>query len=251
MFDAATARALAIRELEVIGDLTAELDDGAWAAPTRCAGWTVADVCAHAGLAATQQAEAFRRAADGNLEPPDYPGAPILAPAQIRELLASGTQSLDTALADLPAESLEGLTPMPFAVVPTAVALQVTVYEYAFHADDVRTAVSAPGAMPAEIAAAFFGFLPGLAPMMAGAAAPGEPTTGYRLVTPSATVNLAPGAHGWEIADRPPQRCCTVAGTDDAVALFVMGRLGADSPRLAITGDTDAAGSFKRWFPGP
>lgn len=252
MFDGTTARSIALGELAVMKKLVEDIAEDAWRTPTSCAGWTVADVCSHAGLAAKRQAEGFRRAAQGVLEPPEFPGAPELDPGQIRELLADGASELDAALADLRHDVLEGLTPMPFGVVPTMVALQVTVYEYAFHAEDVRSALGAAGAIPADVAAAFFGFLPGLAPMMAARAEPGAPTVGYRLAPTGGTaVDLAPGAKGWEIRDGQTGPSCTIAGPDDAVALFVMGRIGPEDPRLAITGETAAAGEFKRWFPGP
>jgi uncharacterized protein (TIGR03083 family) len=216
-----------------------------WERPTRCPGWTVRDVCAHAALAAGQQAEAFRRAAKGVLEPPDFPGVPRLPPAEVVDLLHAGRQGLDEALGALAADVVEGVTPMPFGVVPTMVALQITVYEYAFHLDDARTALGQASALPTDVAAAFVGFLPALAGMLARRADPGEPTHGYRFVAPAATVTVAPG-------DDTALPVCSITGPDDAIALFCMGRTGIDDARLAVDeAERTVAGAFKRWFPGP
>ena len=43
---------------------------------------------------------------------------------------------------------------------------------------------------------------------------------------------------------------CEISGDDSPVALFVMGRIGADHPSLAVS-DPAAAGTFKQYFPGP
>lgn len=252
MLDAAVARSLAIRELAALTDTACQLGAEDWGLPTRCVGWTVADVCSHAGLAAVQQAEAFRRAVKGVHEPPDYPGAPVLSPVETLELLNEGVHALDAALADLTAEALGGLTPMPFGIVPTVVAVQVPVYEYAFHRGDVRDATGMDAPVPADIASAFMGFLPGLATMLAGGAKPGQPAHAYRLVAPSGTVTLEHGDGGWEVVADATAPLCNLAGADDAIALFAMGRISAGDPRLTVTGPAAMAGTeFKRWFPGP
>lgn len=43
---------------------------------------------------------------------------------------------------------------------------------------------------------------------------------------------------------------CEVRGDDSAVALFVMGRIGAGHPGIVVT-DDPVARTFKRYFPGP
>jgi uncharacterized protein (TIGR03083 family) len=252
MFDVATARSLSIRELDDMTRIASALDDAQWTGPTRCGDWSVADLCAHAGLAAVQQAEAFRRAAKGILEPPQYPGAPMLAVAEILDLLVEGSRALSAALDELPPEVLQGLTPLPFGVVPTVVAIQIPVYEYAFHADDLRHAIGDPGPFPADIAGEYMGFFPGLSSMLAAGAAPGRPDHAYRLVAPAGSVLLAPGAEGWSVVESSDGELCEIAGPDDVIALFLMGRIGPDDPRLTVSGSAAAAArDFKRWFPGP
>ena len=253
MYDLPAVRTLAARELTSLTDTAAGLAPAEWELPTRCGDWLVRDVCSHAGLAAHQQAEAFRRATQGNLEPPAYPGAPQMTTPEIVDLLRTGVTALDDALAGLDPPTLEGVTPMPFGVVPTVVATQIPVYEYAFHGDDVRAAVGAIKEFPADIAAGFIGFLPGLVGMFAAAAAAGTPTHVYRLVAPSGTLTLAFGADGWaSVDDAPADSLCVVSGSDEAIALFAMGRASIDDDRLSVTGaGASAAGEFKRWFPGP
>jgi hypothetical protein len=43
---------------------------------------------------------------------------------------------------------------------------------------------------------------------------------------------------------------CEISGDDSSVALFVMGRIGADHPGVT-TSNPSAARAFKRYFPGP
>ena len=245
MFDVAATRQVTVRELGAMVGLAEGLTTEDWERPTRCPGWTVRDVCAHAALAAGQQAEAFRRAANGVLEPPDFPGVPRLAPAEVVDLLQAGRQGLDEALGALPDDVVEGMTPMPFGVVPTIIAMQIAVYEYAFHLDDARSALGQATALPPDVAAALVAFFPRLAAMLARRAAPGEMTHAYRFVAPSGTVTVAP------VGDITLP-VCTITGPDDAIALFCMGRIGIDDTRLAVDEtERTVASALKRWFPGP
>ncbi len=134
---------------------------------------------------------------------------------------------------------------MPFGVVPTAVALQIAVYEYAFHVDDARTALGQASALPGDVAVAFVAFLPRFAGMLARRAGPGAMTHSYRFVTPSGTVTVTP-------AGDTTLPVCTVTGPDDAIALLCMGRIGIGDARLAVDeAERTVAGEFERWFPGP
>ena len=246
MFDVSTARLLADRELQRMIETASSLQADDWTRPTGCAGWNVAQLCSHAGLTAHRQAEAFRRAAEGVLDPPEFPAAPDLPPPEIVNQLREGARALDAALAALPADVLGGATPMPFGVVPTVVAIQIPVHEYAVHGHDLRSAVNDPSPFPDDVAGALLEFFPGLAAMLAARAQPGTRTHAYRLTGASTSFTLAPdGAHD------PPT--CEIAGPDAAVALFAMGRVTTDDPRLTIDGPdaVAAAAEFKRWYPGP
>lgn len=136
--------------------------------------------------------------------------------------------------------------PLPFGVVPTVPALNVTAFECAFHADDVRTSLVDDHGLAPDVAAAFVGFMPIIGAMLAGLAEPGEPSCAYDLVAASGRVRLVPTGGSDELPT------CEVVGDDIAIALFTMGRLPATDPRLTVGGE--AAGSleeFKRWFVGP
>ena len=171
---------------------------------------------------------------------------PISRHPEIVNQLREGARALDAALAALPADVLGGATPMPFGVVPTVVAIQIPVHEYAVHGHDLRSAVNDPSPFPDDVAGALLEFFPGLAAMLAARAQPGTRTHAYRLTGASTSFTLAPdGAHD------PPT--CEIAGPDAAVALFAMGRVTTDDPRLTIDGPDAvvAAAEFKRWYPGP
>lgn len=43
---------------------------------------------------------------------------------------------------------------------------------------------------------------------------------------------------------------CEIRGDDSSVALFVMGRIGADHPGITVTAEP-VAKAFKQYFPGP
>lgn len=252
MFDLEEARLLALRELAELAATAAGLEAADLTRPTRCTGWSVADVCSHAALVAVRQAEAFRRASTGSIELPDFPGAPELAFAQILELLRDGQHALDAAMRELTSDALGAVTPMPFGVVPTVVAIQIPVYEFAFHSDDVRHALGAKASLPPDIASAFIGFLPGLIGMLAGGAAPGRPPCAYQLQSPSGTLIVEHSGGGWVVVAESAQPLCILAGTDEAIALMTMGRITPTDASLAITGPAAAtAADFKRWFPGP
>ena len=232
--------------------MASSFDEDDWGRPTRLEGWTVADLCGHAGLTALRQAEAYRRAAVGTLESPEFPGVPALSSTEILEQFADGSAVLGDALAGLTSEVLDGLTPMPFGVVPTMVALQVSVFEFAFHANDLRDAIGDAGPFPTDVASVYVRLLPGLAPTLAGQAEPGRAEHAYRLVAPSGSVTLVAGDDGWAVVEDTDELLCVVEGSDDVIALFTFGRISADDPRLSMSGSAASkAVEFKRWFPGP
>ena len=73
-------------------------------------------------------------------------------------------------------------------------------------------------------------------------------SAGSRSVTIPEQVVARDGA--WVLAPGPASGATTeIAGRDSAIALFALGRIGVDDPRLAVIGSDAAA--FKTWFPGP
>ncbi len=255
MFDLEGAREVALRELNAMISEVEALDAASFDQATRCQGWVVRDVVAHTGLSAMRQADAFRRAQAGKMEPPEFPGVPGLDDASSVSQLREGAVEIDEALAGLTPDMMGGLVPLPFGVLPAPVAVQIPLYEYAFHRNDVAWALSERKSLPADVAAHFIGFVPGLAPMLAarGSGAEEPPVLAYRIVAPAGTIELVNNGKGFEVAELSGDvPTCVIEGDDSSVALFVMGRLSADDSALRSSGDVPgAANDFKRWFPGP
>jgi hypothetical protein len=151
------------------------------------------------------------------------------------------------------------MAPLPFGVLPAMVAIQIPVFEYAFHGNDLAAALGDDEPLTSPVAGALIEFMPGLLPMLAAGvwqtAADDLPSSGlaYRLVGASSGFDIANRGDGWEVgavSDELPT--CVISGDDSTLALFLMGRTTSSDPGLRISGTApDAAATFKRWFPGP
>lgn len=261
MFDLATAAQATERDLTAIIGRLDDLADADWNTPVRCRGWQVADLAAHLAGASRGQAEGLRRAAES---PDAGAGLARLAPLPERDprsLLAAlkdGQDRLLSALAEFPPAALEGAVPLPFGLVPAAVALQIVPLEYGFHRNDLEWALGDPVDLSPDMSATLVAIVPGLLPMLAagspvhGAGARPAGPVSFRLAAPSARYLLSYAADGWSFApdDGQAAATCEISGDDSPVALFVMGRIGADHPSLTVS-DLAAAGTFKQYFPGP
>ena len=160
---------------------------------------------------------------------------------------------MQTALGALQPQHLGQLTPMPFGVVPTPVALQIAVVEYAMHRVDLERCTTQPNSeLPDDAADTYIDMIPGILPMLAARSEqpPAEPLA-FRFTTPTVTHTLAFDGHQWAPADTTEGPVCEISGSAVDVAMFYMGRLPADNARLNIAGDTGAATRFKQYFPGP
>ncbi|MBA3302997.1 MAG: maleylpyruvate isomerase family mycothiol-dependent enzyme [Actinomycetota bacterium] len=259
LFDVVGARRVVAAELGATTERVVLLNESDWARPTRCTEWTIADLVSHMGLAALQQAEAFRRAITGDLEPPAFPGAPRMSRDALTEQLQRGAAELDDALGGVPPESLDVMVPLPFGVVPATVAIQIPVFESSIHGNDLAAAMGEDEPLASAVAAAFIEFAPGLLPMLAAGVwkeAVGDlpsPGLAYQLVGASGGIDIANHGVGWEIGaaidDLPT---CAISSDDATLALFLMGRVASSDPRLKISGTAPgAAENFKSWFPGP
>ena len=258
MFDLATATAATARDFEAIISRLDPLADADWRASVRCEGWRVTDLAAHVVGASRGQAEGLRKAAAGvtdvaRLDPP--------AERDPRSLLAAlkeGKERLLSALGDLPNRALDGLVPLPFGLLPTAVALQIVPLEYGFHRNDLEWALGNQVPLSDDMSSTLLEIAPGLLPILAGGSpvsaagvAPATPTS-FRLRAPAASLVAAYGADGWSMAPADDRTAadCTISGDDSSVALFIMGRIGADDGSMTVS-DFDAATAFKHYFPGP
>src|SRR5450631_3780403 len=265
MFDLATAAQATERDLGAIIGRLDGLADADWSAPVRCRGWQVTDLAAHLVGASRGQSEGLRRAAEGpaagtagsaglaRLAPP-----PDRDPRSLLAALKDGQDRLLSALAEFPPAALEGAVPLPFGLVPAAVALQIVPLEYGFHRNDLEWALGDPVDLSPDMSATLVAILPGLLPMLAagspvhGAGARPAGPVSFRLAAPSARYLLSYAADGWSFApdDGQAAATCEISGDDSPVALFVMGRISADHPSLTVS-DLAAAGTFKQYFPGP
>jgi len=258
MFDLTSATKAAEDDLGAIIDLLAGLTDDRWDAPVRCVGWRVSDLAAHVTGAGRGQAEGLRRAAAGitDLAVLDPPAA--RDPRSLVAALKESRDKLMAALYDVQPSVLAGTVPLPFGLLPTQVALQVVALEYGFHRNDLGWALGHEVPLAEDMSATLLAILPGLLPMLAGGSpvsAAGIVPAGqvsFRLVAPSGRLLVAHAEDGWSMAPDPGDApvSCEVHGDDSSVALFVMGRIGADHPGLTVT-DQATARVFKQYFPGP
>jgi uncharacterized protein (TIGR03083 family) len=255
MFDIATAQSLLPRELDAIIDRSSRLTESQWARPIPwLPGWTVAELLDHVGRAANQQSEAFENLFAGRAETPAYPNAEPGTPPEIIEQLRTGRDRFVSAVERLDEGHLATMTPLPFGLVPTAVAVQIAVLEYAYHRWDLEHALGNTSfQLPADIAPHGFEFLGGLLPMLAATGAPPNGQFAFHLQASSGSLVLEAGPSGWQVASTPTTDTVCVIDSDAAhLALFGMGRVDAHDPVLHITGPAAAeAPAFKQYFPGP
>jgi uncharacterized protein (TIGR03083 family) len=232
-------------------DRLAVLDDDGWATPTRCAGWTVADLVRHTVWGVSMEADALRRVrlaedgtADGLDLPRDTPPTELLA--RLREARSDLVDELGQVAAD-PGRP----APMPYGDVPVSAVLDVFVMEAAVHAGDVAHALGADVPLEPDAVAATAAVLAAFFPVFA-ANSTSPPADGTTFALAGSSVRLAggwtDGALQMGDVDAP---AVSVTGEDSPVLLFALGRLPADDPRLTVTGDAGLARAFKTYVPGP
>lgn len=258
MFDLASATGAAERDFGAIIDQLDGLSDDYWNAPVRCVRWRVSDLAAHVAGASRGQAEGLRRAVAGRT---DLAVLDIPAEREPRALLAAlkdGRDRLLAALGGLTPQALEGVVPLPFGLLPAAVALQVVALEYGFHRNDLDWALGREVPLDDDMSGTLLAIMPGLLPMLAGGSpvcAPGivpERPVSFRFLAPGGRLLATHIENAWSIspdAGSDPVSC-EVRGDDSSVALFVMGRIGAGHPGIVVT-DDPVARTFKQYFPGP
>ena len=216
------------------------------------------DLAAHLAGASRGQAEGLRRAAAGVTDLARLAPPPDGDPRSLVAALKEGRDRLLSALRELPPRTLDGAVPLPFGLVPAAVALQIIPLEYGFHRNDLDWALGDPVALSPDISGTLLGIVPGLLPMLASGSAvhgpgarPAEPTS-FRLVTPSVRFLASYADGAWSVAadDGNATVTCEISGDDSPVALFAMGRISAGHPTITVR-DLSVARAFKHYFPGP
>ena len=74
---------------------------------------------------------------------------------------------------------------------------------------------------------------------------------GFRLVAPTTTTTVVSRDGSWQTGEPLPDLACEIRGDDSSIALFALGRVGADHPSLEVEGPAALAKGFKDFFPGP
>jgi uncharacterized protein (TIGR03083 family) len=255
MFDFDAIPGLCDREIAAIADRAKALSVSQWDRPIGwLPGWTVHDLVDHVARASGQQAIAIEHGLRGSEEQPAFPHPEARPTGAVLEALDAGRHRLVSALAKITPEDLGRMTPMPFAVVPTPVAATVAVIEYAYHRWDLERALDNDGyALPADIATHALEFMAGFIPAMAaGGRAPSQSMT-LALTSPELDLRIGFDGTSWTptnmVADTVAD--CTVRASASDLAMFTIGRIGADSTALTIEGDVEIAANLKVYAPGP
>jgi uncharacterized protein (TIGR03083 family) len=258
MFDLTTAAQATERDLAAIIDRLDGLADADWKVPVRCQGWQVTDLAAHLAGASRGQAEGLRRGAAGITEPARLAPPPDRDPRSLLFALKDGQDRLLTALRELPQPARDGTVPLPFGLLPAAVALQIVPLEYGFHRNDLDWALGDPVDLSQDISETLLGIAPGLLAMLAAGSPvhrpgtkPAEPIS-FLLLTRTVRLLASYDGDAWAVtaADGHATATCEISGGDSPVALFVMGRISAEHPSITVSNLT-AARAFKQYFPGP
>jgi uncharacterized protein (TIGR03083 family) len=223
-----------------------------WRRPTRCAGWTVADLAAHALWGTTMEADALRRVRDGG--PGHATGRVVDASTDRRAVLAELRQAhadLVTEVGRLAGTDLTLSAPMPYGDVPVDVLLDVYAMEAGIHGSDLADAVGEAPALSLTVARATESFLHMFLPVLAQPA-PNPPSGSDSFLLAGDRVRIGGRwAAGALVLEPPDVPAVTVEGDDTAVLLFAMGRVPASHPRLRVDGDQHLAGDLKTYLPGP
>ncbi|MBI4884722.1 MAG: maleylpyruvate isomerase family mycothiol-dependent enzyme [Actinobacteria bacterium] len=240
------------REVTAIIDRARTLTTDDWARSV-LPGWSVLDMLDHVARALAQQAEAFERGLRGELDPPEFPNPQAATPAKVIDDLVAGLDALQRALAKLVPESMAALTPMPFGVIPTPVALQIAVVEYGMHRWDLERACGSPTYdLSDDVAAASIAMVPGLLPMLAGRTEqrPAKPAA-FQLASPVGAPIVVFDGEQWAPAEATDIPTTVISGSASDLTMFYIGRLNASSAGITVAGSQADAEQFKQYFPGP
>ena len=243
-----TSRDGVLDEAAALHELVDNLAPDQWSAATTCEGWTVAQCASHVAQVMAVQQLAFQHMLAGSTETPAWEEQPLVDPESVRAAVAASHATAIETMGRLQDEHADKPVPLPFGTFPAPIALDILLLEYGTHRWDIAHAVDPGAALSPAASACVLGLLPAFLTFFA--AAPPEEPIAYRLVAPSATLEVAPVDGAWALAP-PPEGAAvtTITGDDSSVALFALGRIGPDHPGVEVDGDH--AKTFKTWVPGP
>ncbi len=251
MLDTATVRTALAREWTATVDRLDRLDTSGWVTPTRCAGWTVADLVVHTVWGVSMEADAVsgartRReaAADGRVV--TVSDGPSVLAGGLRAAAADLLAQVDA----LESDDLSAPAPMPYGPVPLPLALTVFVMEAGVHSSDVADALGEPAPLAPDVAEATATSLAAFVPLLAANGSGAPDGAVLAAAGPSVDLRIA-AADGTWAADPDATPTATVRGSDSDVLLFLLGRIPVDAPGLTVDGDAALAARFKEYVPGP
>ena len=251
MPDPVTVRGTLHREWGAVLARLALLDDAGWSTPTRCAGWTVADLVAHTVWGVSMEADAVAGARARRTEPAR--GRVLAAaadPATLGDALAVAVRDLLTEVDEITPDDLSGTAPMPYGPVPLPLALAVFAMEAGVHSADLAHALGAEPPLAADVVAATVTSMSAFLPVIAANGAGAPDGAVLAVVGPTVDLRAAVREGVWTV-DPAAEPTATVGGADSDVLLFLLGRVGADHPDLAVAGDVELVVRFKEYVPGP
>jgi hypothetical protein len=178
--------------------------------------------------------------------------APDSGPTDTRAALDQATASLYAEVSALGPSDESAACPMPHGDPPVSTALDIFVFEAGIHASDFADAVGDDRPLAGDVVPATVRVLSSLLPVLAGLSTV-DPPVGSSFSLRGETVRLDgtwsdAGLHMLANGQEPT---LTVSGDDSSVLLYAVGRLGADDPRLVVTGAAELAAEFKTYVPGP
>jgi uncharacterized protein (TIGR03083 family) len=235
-----------ISELDALLSTARGLTADQWNAATTCEGWTAGDAAAHVAGSMDVQQTAFQNMLAGRQDTPEWIEPAHISAEATLDALARGQAKAIKTMGRLTEEHAEQPVPLPFGTFPCPAALDIILLEYGTHRWDIANAAQAGATLSVPASDCVLRLMPAFLAFFA-APPPAEPI-GYRLEAGSATIDTSVRDGAWtlEPSDVPTT---VVRGDDSSVALFGLGRITADDPRLIVDGADGA--SFKRWFPGP
>lgn len=245
---------LALAEHQRFARLVADLAPDELDRPTRLTGWVVRDLVAHVAWGQAMEAAALRKALDGEAGPlppgprpaaPDPVGALHRGHAALTEAVAAVAEHADV-------DSL-GAVRLPTGVLPVQGAALLFAVEATTHAADLADALGVAHALTPEALTACIAFTVPLLDYTGALGCGARVGTTLALRGCRLTVRATRDEKTWRFETGPGNGPVdvTVAGSDEALVLFTLGRLAADSDRLSVSGDADLAARFKDFFPGP